>query len=167
MTRDRVHLRPYTNRWKWQFFREKILLRMSLGRRISEIHHVGSTAVRGMIAKPVIDIIAEVPDYDQAADFIDAIEVLGYEHKGENPEMRQYLLVKGDPTTHTLYLVERPSQFLADRLRFRDCLVQSPEAAQAYTDLKRRLVQQFDGDLQAYQEGKADFVRQTLRRCEG
>jgi GrpB-like predicted nucleotidyltransferase (UPF0157 family) len=163
---ERVHLQPYTRRWKWAFFRERILLRMALGKRIDEIHHVGSTAIPGMIAKPVVDIITTVPDYDGVGQCIDPIEGLGYEHKGENPELRQHLFLKGDPATHSLYLVEWPSQLLADRILFRDCLIKSPELARAYADLKQQLVQQFDGDRGTYQEGKAEFVRQTVRRCK-
>jgi GrpB-like predicted nucleotidyltransferase (UPF0157 family) len=99
---------------------------------------------------------------ERAAQCIPALERLGYEYKDENVQLRQHYYVKGFPTTHTLYLVEPENEELAARVCFRDYLIQHPEAAQAYTDLKTKLAEQHAMDLKAYQDGKLDFVQQVL-----
>lgn len=159
---DSVQLHPYTSAWRWRFFWERTRLWLSLRGQVLEIQHVGSTAIPGMPAKPILDIMVVVEDCERAAGSIPTLERLGYEYKGENHQQRQHFFVKGQPTTHTLYLVEAENQELAARVRFRDYLIQHREAAQAYADLKAKLAAQHRMDLKAYQDGKLDFVRQVL-----
>jgi GrpB-like predicted nucleotidyltransferase (UPF0157 family) len=116
-----------------------------------------------MIAKPIIDILVVVEDFERAAGCIHAIEQLGYEYKGENEQLRQHHFVKGYPTTHSLYVVERQSEDLAAKTCFRDTLIQDAGVARAYADLKQRLAQRFPADRQAYQEAKGAFIHQVLQ----
>jgi GrpB-like predicted nucleotidyltransferase (UPF0157 family) len=159
---DTVRLNPYTPVWRWRFSLERIRLWLSLRARVLEIQHVGSTAIPGMPAKPILDIMVVVEDFERASQCIPVLERLGYKYKGENHQLRQHYLVRGLPTTHTLYLVELENKELAARVCFRDYLIEHPEAAQAYADLKARLAEQHAMDLKAYQDGKLDFVQQVL-----
>jgi GrpB-like predicted nucleotidyltransferase (UPF0157 family) len=127
-----------------------------------KIEHVGSTAIPGLPAKPVIDIVVVLADLERAPRCLPALERLGYEYKGGNHQLRQHYLVKGLPPKFTLYLVEPENQELAARIRFRDYLIEHAEAAQAYAGLKTRLAREHAADLKAYQDGKASFVQQVL-----
>ena len=154
-----VHLSPYTPAWRWRFLLERLRFWVGLPDRVLRIEHIGSTAIPGMPAKPIIDIMIVVAGYEGASGNIRALERLGYEYKGENHELRQHHLVKGSPTTHTLYLVEPGNEELVARIRFRDYLIDHPEAARAYAGLKTELAVRHATDLKAYQEGKLEFVR--------
>jgi len=160
---DVVHLHPYRVAWRWLFYKEWIRLWIRLRSQVLDIQHVGSTAIPGMIAKPIIDIIVVMEDFERAVQCIDAIEQLGYEYKGENEQLRQYYFIKGHPPTHSLYVVERQSEDLAAKICFRDHLIQHPEVAHAYADLKRRLARQFPTDRLAYQKAKGAFIQQVLQ----
>jgi GrpB-like predicted nucleotidyltransferase (UPF0157 family) len=146
-------------------------LHLSLRDQILTVEHVGSTAIPGMPAKPVLDLMVVLAELDQAPRCLPALERLGYEYKGENHPLRQHYLVKGHPPAFTLYLVEPENRELAARIRFRDYLIDNLEAAQAYADLKAGLAEQHATDLKAYQDGKASFVQQVLEmatlRSEG
>jgi GrpB-like predicted nucleotidyltransferase (UPF0157 family) len=159
---DAVRLHPYTPAWRWRFCLERIRLWLSLRGQVLAIQHVGSTAIPGMPAKPILDIMVAVEDFEQVSQCIPVLERLGYEYQGENHQLRQHYLVKGHPTTHTLYLVEPQNEELAARMRFRDYLIEHPEAAQAYADLKTGFAAKHAMDLKAYQGGKLDFVQQVL-----
>ncbi len=163
--KDAVRLHPHTPAWRWRFWLEWIRLRLSLGDQIVRIEHVGSTAIPGMPAKPVIDLMVVLAHLDRAPRCLPALERLGYEYKGENYLLRQHYLVKGHPPAFTLYLVEPGNRELAARIRFRDYLLEHAEVAQAYADLKAGLADQHATDLRAYQDGKAGFVQQILDRA--
>jgi hypothetical protein len=83
--------------WKWLFRKEKALLGLSMRGHLLDIQHVDSTAIPGIIAKPIIDLLAAVSDFERAFECVRRIERLGYEYRGENPELRHYHFVKGDP----------------------------------------------------------------------
>ncbi len=128
-----------------------------------EIHHVGSTAVPGLAAKPVIDMIALVDDLD--APIAALVEACGYEYpQSFNATLthRRFLCY---PTaayrTHHLHLVNEPGE-LQRRLRFRDRLRADPALAGEYATLKRALAERYREDREAYTEGKSEFVE----RCE-
>jgi len=163
---DVVQLYPYTTHWKWLFRWEWLRLWLQLGSAIQAVQHVGSTAIPGMPAKPIIDMIVVVADFERGERCILPIERLGYEYKGENYQLRQYYFAKGYPTTHTLFMVEPQSEQLAAKVCFRDYLIQHAEMAQAYADLKRRLAHEFAADRQAFQDAKAPFVQQVVQMAK-
>jgi GrpB-like predicted nucleotidyltransferase (UPF0157 family) len=159
---DQVRLRPYTLLWKWLFYKEWLLLRIGLLGVVRDIQHIGSTAIHGMLAKPIIDIAAIATDYEQARPCTELLLWYGYVYRGENESVRLYYFTKGNPITHHLYVYEEGSQELIDKLQFRDYLKQHPDTAQAYAELKQRLVRRYPADRQAYQDAKAGFVRRVL-----
>ncbi len=157
-----VYLYSYSRWWKWLFLKEKLLLTLACGRSI-DIQHVGSTAIPGMVAKPIIDIIVGVQSFDQAVTLIEPIKRLGYAYMGENSELRQHYYVKGEPVAYHLYVMELQSEERISKIVFRDYLRVHPDTANSYTELKMNLAQQFTTDLRAYQDGKKDFVDQVVR----
>ena len=127
------------------------------------VEHVGSTAVPGLAAKPIIDILVRLRSLQDAAGVIPPLEGLGYEYlperEIETPERRFLARPKTKPRTHHIHMVEVGSDFSERHLLFRDYLRAHPDAAREYEDLKRALAAQFRENREAYTEGKTPFVR--------
>ena len=159
----------YDPAWPAIFASEKDLLWSVLGRRVSAIEHIGSTAVPGLPAKPVIDIAVGLPALAEAAESIGLLEGSGYTYQ---PELEAALpgrrfLWKGDVLVHTvhLHLCEIGSPEWVKPLRFRDALRLRPDDAQSYADLKRSLAAQHGSDIGAYIDGKAAFIQRILQQA--
>lgn len=164
-----VELRPHSPLWAWLFRIEWIKLQFTLSGHILGIQHVGSTAIPGLIAKPIIDISIAVADYEQAFRLVDLIELLGYKYRGENSDLREYYFIKGRPVRYNLYVTEPRCEKWRDRTLFRDYVTRHPDVARAYADLKRQLALQYPADIRAYQDAKLAFVQQVVQmaRTEG
>ncbi len=128
------------------------------------IEHVGSTAVLGLAAKPVIDIDVVVAD-DQVAAGIARLATLGYEHQGDCgvPQREAFRAPLGRPAHH-LYLCPASSPGLANHLAIRDHLRANPGEAREYGELKKRLAIAFADDVDGYVEAKSDCLLAMLRR---
>jgi GrpB-like predicted nucleotidyltransferase (UPF0157 family) len=127
------------------------------------IEHVGSTAVPGLAAKPIVDIDVVVPA-GRAPLAIARLVDVGYVHKGDLgvPGREAFGQPPGTPRHH-LYVCEVGNTALANHLAVRDRLRADPAAARAYGELKRRLATQFADDVDAYVEGKTAFILDLLR----
>jgi len=127
------------------------------------IEHVGSTAVHGLDAKPVIDIMAPVQGLEESRPAIDVVTSAGYAYFPYKADVMHWFC-KPSPTyrTHHLHLVPYESAHWQERLAFRDALRNSPELAAEYADLKYSLVEQFRHDREAYTDAKTPFVRRVL-----
>lgn len=125
------------------------------------IHHMGSTAVPGIKAKPIIDILLAVRDIGPVDGYNQAMAALGYIAKGENgiPGRRYFRKGSDAHHTHHIHVFERGNPQIDRHLSFRDYLIAHPDAAQAYSDLKTQLARQFRSDTAAYTEAKSDFIR--------
>jgi GrpB-like predicted nucleotidyltransferase (UPF0157 family) len=159
---DIVFLKPYTVIWKWLYQIEKFRLKTSLNGLVAGIQHVGSTAIPGMPAKPIIDVCLAISDYRAAMLCVHRIEGLGYIYKGENDSLQQHSFVKGNPTSYCLYMVQIGNEILENGVYFRDYLIQHPEVANNYVSLKRKLARQFVTDRKEYQKAKHSFVKQVI-----
>jgi GrpB-like predicted nucleotidyltransferase (UPF0157 family) len=125
-----------------------------------EIHHFGSTAVPGLTAKPVIDMIVLVPDLD--APITALVHDAGYQFPqafNATLEHRRFLCYpSASHRTHHLHLVDQREE-LERRLRFRDRLCTDPVLAGEYVTLKRALAERYRDDREAYTEAKGEFIR--------
>jgi len=159
-----VRIVPYDARWPQSFAEERDALQAKIGSWITGgIHHVGSTAVPGMSAKPVVDILAGVEDLDISKSCFEALAALDYLYAPyRRDEMHWFCKPHPSRRTHHLHLVPTGSGRFADELRFRDRLRVDPETAAAYTELKLDLANRFRDDREAYTEAKADFIRNAL-----
>lgn len=167
-----IELVAYDAGWPSRFENEARRLRAALGPRALRIEHVGSTAVPGLVAKPVIDIQVSVATLDDAAAFDEALEALDYTHVVHDPEFdRMYPFFAKPlawPRTHHLHLCVVGSREELRHLAFRDHLRAHPEAARDYVELKRRLAALHGGHDEAarerYSMAKTEFVTAIERR---
>lgn len=160
-----VRLAPYTAEWERLFEEEKERLQAAIGQYVLSIQHVGSTAIPGMVAKPIIDIGIAVTDLDQARVCIQPVEQLGYEYRGEHGIPRRHYFAKGDPRTHHIHMNEIRGRDWQNQVLFRDYLIQHPESAEEYAALKVALATQYAADREAYLAGKAPFIERTLEEA--
>jgi GrpB-like predicted nucleotidyltransferase (UPF0157 family) len=130
------------------------------------IHHVGSTAVPGLAAKPIVDILVGVDSLDASRACFDPLAKLGYLYFPYRPE-EMHWFCKPHPSrrTHHLHLVPTGSRRYADELAFRDRLRTKSEVATEYAALKQDLAERFADDREAYTDAKSDFVHRVLGRA--
>ena len=127
------------------------------------LEHIGSTAVPGMSAKPVIDILAGRPPQSRPAPYIAAIRQLGYEHKGAFGVPGREYFRRGSPRSHHVHLVSWSSAVWEEHLLFRDLLRADPGVARDYEAMKRDLAIAYANDRRAYTDGKGPFIRAAIR----
>jgi len=166
ISEDQVYLRPYTAIWKLLYGIAKFRLKASLDGLVADIQHVGSTAIPGMPAKPIIDICISIFNYKAAMLCVHRIEGLGYKYKGENDTLQQHYFVKGIPTAYHLYMVRKENSILDNGVYFRDYLKRHPDAFNNYIILKRKLARQFVTDRREYQKAKQSFVNQVIEKAK-
>jgi GrpB-like predicted nucleotidyltransferase (UPF0157 family) len=128
------------------------------------IEHVGSTAVPGLAAKPVIDIDVIVAERD-VPEAVARLKTLGYDHLGDQgiPQRQAFRRPAGSPVHH-LYVCPSTSMALANHLAVRDHLRKNPTDAVAYGNLKRQLAVKFAHDVDGYVEAKTAFLTAILRQ---
>jgi GrpB-like predicted nucleotidyltransferase (UPF0157 family) len=133
------------------------------------LEHVGSTAVPGLAAKPILDLMAGYPPDRGNAPYFEVLVALGYEPRGSRGIPGRELLVRGPETsrTHHLNLVERGGTFWREHLLFRDRLRADPATAEAYASLKRDLAARYPADREAYTAGKGPFIARVLLGAGG
>ena len=124
--------------------------------------HTGSTAVPGLVAKPIIDILAGWNDDADRSRIILAIEEAGYVYRGEQGIPGRDFFRRGDPRAYHLHLVQAGGPFWADHLLFRDVLRTNQSISRAYAALKLSLAAKFPTDRERYIEGKSTFVTGVL-----
>lgn len=164
LSSNRVILQPHASEWAQRFEQEAELLRATIGNFVLDIQHVGSTAIPGIPAKPVLDIGVAVDNFEEASRCIQPLESIGYIYRGENGIPRRHYFVKGsaDARTHQLHMNEISGSDWQQQIVFRDHLRQHPALAQEYAALKLRLAAQFPTDRIAYTEGKSGFISRVL-----
>jgi GrpB-like predicted nucleotidyltransferase (UPF0157 family)/RimJ/RimL family protein N-acetyltransferase len=166
---DAIELVSYNKEWSHMADLEiKKLYEVLPAEHILDIQHVGSTAIPGMLAKPIIDIqiaVKSLSEIKQAA--IDALKILGYEYWAENPDPERMFFVKGMPPfgerrTHHVHIVEPISRHWDEKIQFRDYLLVHPEAASEYACLKKILAEQYQYDRELYTDSKKQFVNNIV-----
>ena len=164
-----VIVTEYDPSWPELFRREAELIYAVLEGVGIRIEHMGSTAVPGLQAKPVIDIMIGVSSIEQADSCVPFIEGTGYlyrpEHEDSMPE-RRYFERSGSEIDYHVHMVVFESKFWKEHIFFRDYLRENPEAAEQYADLKEELAEKFRDNREAYTNGKAEFIQGILRRQE-
>jgi len=175
VTAEDVAVVPYDPRWPALFAAERDELRACLpAALVGRIEHFGSTAVPGLAAKPIIDMLVETADENEARRVaVPILEARGYDYfwrpafDDDKPPFYSWF-IKRDAAgrrTHHIHMVGADSE-LWDRLLFRDYLVAHPGMARAYGELKRRLAETHRGDRVAYTRGKAEFIAGVMSRAK-
>lgn len=159
-----VEIVPYDPRWPALFGAERLLLDAALAPWLAgPVEHIGSTAVPGLPAKPVIDIMAPVHSLAGSTEAISAVAPLDYLYAPYKPDQMHWFC-KPSPAhrTHHLHLVPWGSGLWQRRLAFRDALRGSAGLAARYAALKQRLAVQYRHDREGYTEAKAPFIAEVL-----
>src|ERR1700757_3462886 len=169
---DEVEIVDYDPRWPLLFDEEARRLRAVLDPSlIVGLEHFGSTAVPGLSAKPIIDILIAVRSLaDAQATFVEALRNLDYVYWADNPKKDRMFFVKGMPPfgsrrSHHVHVSE-PTGEIWQRLGFRDYLRAHPEEAEVYERLKRRLATEHRTDREAYTEAKSAYVESVMRKAK-
>jgi len=156
-----IEVVPYQPNWPYLYRQEARQIAAALGGEIVLIHHIGSTAIPGIMAKPVIDCLIEVRDIEQVDAYNEAMITLGYDPRGENgiSGRRYFNKLRGNTHTHHLHIFQVGHPEINRHLDFRDYLRAHPAKAQAYSQLKASLAQNYRYDASAYTDAKSAFVR--------
>ncbi|HEX8195230.1 MAG TPA: GrpB family protein [Pyrinomonadaceae bacterium] len=159
-----VKLSPHREEWHELFAAEARQLISVAGKHALAIEHIGSTAICGIAAKPIIDIALAVQEIAEVEQIIQPFENLGYVYRGENGIPNRHYFRKGSPhRTHHLHVVQYESDFWRNHILFRDYLRARPQIAAQYENLKRKLAQTHRENREAYTEGKTEFVENVLK----
>ena len=154
----------FTTSWPTLFETLRSRLLLALGDLADSIEHVGSTAVPGLVAKPIIDLDIVVDSATDVPLAVARLATLGYQHRGDlGIEGREAFDRPAKLPAHHLYVCVQGSLALANHLTIRDYLRQHPEAAVKYGFLKRRLAREFPLEPARYGGGKTEFLVGLLR----
>ena len=161
----KVEIKPYNKAWPSMFEEEANTLRGIFDSEMINIHHIGSTSVDGLKAKPIIDIMPVVKNISRVDLFNTAMIDIGYEPKGENGiPGRRYFQKGGDDRTHHVHIYELSNSQIVRHLAFRDYLRSHPGVVKEYGNLKELLSQRFPNDIEAYIHGKEQLVCEIEKR---
>jgi GrpB-like predicted nucleotidyltransferase (UPF0157 family) len=161
---EAIRIEPYDSSWPARFEEERPAVADAIGDWVvGGIHHVGSTAVPGLDAKPVIDILVGVSDLPSSRACIAPLSRIGYLYAPYRAS-EMHWFCKPDPArrTHHLHLVPTGSRRFREELAFRDHLRSHAEAAAEYAALKRTLAARFERDREGYTAAKEEFIRAVL-----
>jgi GrpB-like predicted nucleotidyltransferase (UPF0157 family) len=161
---EEVCLAAYDPAWPERFAQECAQIRAALEGLALEVHHIGSTAIPRLSAKPVIDVLVLVRQLEDAVACIPPLAMLGYQFVDYAGNTNRKFFRKGVPRTHHVHIMAYDDPHVRDYLDFRDALRQDAALHQAYEELKRSLSQRFPADRAKYSASKSDFIRQVLDR---
>ncbi len=177
VVREEVAIATYDPTWPAAFRQEKAHLLSCLPNDlIRRVEHFGSTAVPGLAAKPIVDVLVEVTDLDATKVRIaPVLEAKGYEyfwrptHGDDGPPFYAWFIKRNPRTgvrTHHIHMVEREFTEHWDRLLFRDYLIDHPNVAREYEALKVRLASDSSRDRVAYTRGKTEFIVRVTEQAK-
>jgi len=154
----------YDKQWPELFEAENSRLQLLLGKVVIRIHHIGSTSVPGLAAKPVIDIMLEVVGLSELDSYNTMMQRAGYVARGENGiPGRRYFVKGGDNRSHQLHAFVTGDMQIVKHLAFRDYLIKNHPIAVQYAGIKRAAALACKNDIHRYSAIKADFIAHHLR----
>ena len=157
---------PYDPEWPHRFEAERALLERVLVPWLDgDIHHIGATSIPGLAAKPIIDMMAGVRDFEEARAAFEPLRDQSYVYAPHRPGIAHHFSKPScrlSEATHGLHLTKPGSDLWRERLAFREALRADPALAAEYEGLKLRLAQEHSQDAAAYTAGKRDFVARVL-----
>lgn len=170
-----ILITEYNPRWPKIYAREAAKILGAIHNKVLAIEHIGSTAVVGLAAKPVCDLMAAIESFALTKELIEPLRKIGYHYVPEYeinlPDRRFFHRgpseTTGRPNRHFhLHIVEKDSNFWITHLLFRDYLRSHPDCAQEYAELKKTLAVTSNGDINAYCSGKNDFIKNIIRLAQ-
>jgi GrpB-like predicted nucleotidyltransferase (UPF0157 family) len=162
-----IRVVPHDPAWASAFREEEAVLRPVFGGIWVRAHHIGSTSIPGIPAKPIIDILLEVTSIEAVDPLNEKMAELGYRPKGEYgiPGRRYFPKGESDSRTHHLHVFGAGHPRVRDHLEFRDYLIAHPDEADEYGRLKERLAEEFRHDIEGYMAGKDGFIKDVIAKA--
>lgn len=155
---------PYDDKWPEMFETESLLIKTLLGAVAVSVHHIGSTSVPGLSAKPIIDILVEVIDINELDAYNLAMVSAGYISRGENGiPGRRYFIKGGGQRSHQVHAFAIGDLQVLRHLIFRDYLRKNRDIAGEYAEIKHSAALLSQNDVHRYSALKADFIAHHLR----
>jgi GrpB-like predicted nucleotidyltransferase (UPF0157 family) len=168
---DDIIIEDYNPAWPQRYTQEAARITEALANTpFTRMEHIGSTAVPGLPAKPIIDLLIGVNSIDAARQTaVPALEAIGYAFWYDDPDPDHLFFVKGlppnGPRSHHIHIVKSDSNDW-DRVHFRNYLRASPEEAARYAALKRDLAVRFAGDREAYTVAKGAYIQEVTLKAK-
>ncbi|KRE32621.1 GrpB family protein [Paenibacillus sp. Soil522] len=158
---------PWTEKWNELYHIESRKIASVLEGEMIEIHHIGSTSVKQIgFAKPIVDILVVVKDVNNLDTYNDQMEAFGYTPRGENGiPKRRYLTKGGQQRTHHVHCHQIGDERIDAHLSFKQYMIEHPNDAKSYGELKQRLAAEFPNDVHLYQSGKEEFIDGLVRKA--
>jgi GrpB-like predicted nucleotidyltransferase (UPF0157 family) len=157
-----VRLHAPTPLWADLYQQEAKRIRTALAPQLLGLEHIGSTAIPGIKAKPILDMMAGLPRLEDALLCRELLETLGYVHAVQIVIERDVVFTRGTAWTHLLHVVEYGSRQWFCNLRFRDRLRNEPGLAEEYEHLKVCLSEEFKHNRPGYTKAKAAFIQSIV-----
>lgn len=155
----KIDVVEYDPSWPGLFDLEAERIKQALGHNCIEIHHIGSTSIPGLSAKPIIDMLPVVRNIQDIDKSTKAMESLGYEAKGEyGIAFRRYFQKGNDLRTHNVHVYQEADPEISRYLKFRDWMRSHTSDAENYDRLKLELAKKFPHDIFQYCNGKDAFI---------
>jgi len=162
--RQSIQIVDYDPAWAIDFARLRLRLLAAVKDFAVTVEHVGSTAVPGLAAKPILDVDVVVASVSDVPTAITRLAELGYRHQGDlGISGREAFASPSSAPAHHLYVVVQGSEPWRNHIQFRDYLREHPESAKAYAELKRSLADRCQNDREKYTNAKTAFVEEVLR----
>ena len=164
----KVEVVEHNREWRDLFQVESKSVAQALGQSIVAIHHIGSTSIPNIHAKPIIDLLIEVKDINKVDCRNLAMEKIGYEALGEFGMVNRRYFRKDNSLgirTYHVHIFEANSAEIERHLAFRDYMIAHPAEAQQYSNLKRKLAQQYPHDIESYMDGKDEFIKNIDKKA--
>ena len=159
----KILVAEYSPEWSAEFEKEKVVINAALEQYVEAIEHIGSTAVIGLVAKPIIDMMVGLRDFSTADSLVPIIEELNYEYvaKYEDalPYRRFFIKRRDSIITHQIHMVGRSSEFWERHLWFRNLLEENACVAIQYAALKKELSAREWNNMEEYRDAKNPFIR--------
>ncbi len=163
LEKNQVLLVSFNPEWEVEFvdFKEQLI---QIGIPGGNIVHVGSTAIHGLSAKPILDVLIGLPSLDEVSNYETDLKNLELENRGFREENGGFLFVKrkDGKNTHHVHIVEKNTEVWDNYLKFRDSLNANLTLRKQYEKIKLELAQKFPGDRKSYSGGKHDFIQRVL-----
>ncbi len=163
--RETIVLAPHDPRWLSDAAEECRRIELACRPLLVRVDHIGSTSVPGLIAKPVLDLMPLVKDFEDGFGCVGPMRTLGYWYAGEFGISGRHLFVKGSPRTHHAHVLVEGSKEARRHLAVRDVLRSNPEMAARYAALKEALASRFGDDREGYSMAKSAFMRELFERA--
>ena len=158
-----VQVVPFQDDWFDKYEQERERLQAVVNDVTRDIEHIGSTSVRGLAAKPIIDIALRLATVQQVPDLLEPLARLGYTYEGEYGLPGRHFFIRGEPRAFHLHLVDDTTNHWQRWITFRDLLRRNPMLRQAYQQLKYELACKYRFDRAKYSDSKSDFINSAVQ----